>query len=303
VTAREDAGLVRMTASLHRRTRHHLAQVIGQTPVPLHSYFGFLAPSPALALVAAAKSDVLTRLIDLPADAPLISSVAPAKMGGRSGPRNYVDIPAGPLSLRHIFDLAFFPNRLAAVRVTGAQLMDWIEMSSGFYNQITPGAQDQTLVNPDRPAYGSDLFYGVCYEIDLSQPARFDSDGYLTHPGHRRVTSLSFQGRAVRPDDAFTVALSSFRANGGGNVEALKTAQRLHVPHILVRDALKDYVQRGLFPDLAYDMSCRFRSFDDTSVFAQTGPGAAAFLDEIEAMRLDDGRLDAQGFLQLRLQL
>ncbi len=303
VEAKEDASLIKMTACLHQKTRDHLAQTIGETPIPLHSFFGFLAPSPALALVAAAKAHALQRLVDLPQGVPVISSVAPAKMGGRGGPENYVDIPAGPLTLRHIFDLCFFPNRLAAVVVSGSQLRDWIEMASGFYNQLLPGAPDQALLDHTRPAHASDLFYGIQYEIDLSQPARFDVSGRLTHPEHKRLTSLTHQGRAVRSEDRFVVALSSYRANGGGNVTALQQAERLDVPHVLVRDALKDYVQQGLFPSCPHDACFRFRSLGQTEALAQTGPGAVAYLDELADICVGRGAVDSQGFLQVPIRL
>ena len=301
--ALEDAALSEMTAPIHHATRTHLAQPVGHTPVPLHSYFGLLAPSPALALVAAAKAHALREIADLPSDIPLISSVAPAKMGGRGGPANYVDIPAGDLSLRHVFDLSFFPNRLAAVIVTGAQLADWIEMSAGIYHQITPGRHGQPLMDPSRPAHGSDLFYGVQYALDLSQPARFEMSGALINPAHRRLKWLTHKGAAVQPDDRFIVALSSYRANGGGNVRALRQAQRLEIPHLLVRDALKNYLTAGHFPAWADSRVCHFADLGQTAVIAPTGPGAMAHLTDIEDMHSSTGGLTPEGFLQVNVLL
>ncbi|WP_172676943.1 5'-nucleotidase C-terminal domain-containing protein [Aestuariivita boseongensis] len=299
----EDAALSEMTAPLHRATRSHLAQSIGHTPLPLHSYFGFLAPSPALALVAAAKAHALSQLGALPDGLPILSSVAPAKMGGRGGPDNYVNIPAGPLSLRHVFDLCFFPNRMAGVIVTGAQLADWIEMSAGLYNQITPGQPDQPLLDPERPAHGSDIFYGVEYELDLSQPSRFTISGDLVDDSHRRLVRLEYQGKPVAADDRFAVALSSYRANGGGNIAALRSAERIEIPHLLVRDALRTYLQDGCFPDWAQQQVCRFTPLGQTTVLAASSPDARAHLDELGPIFAGEHGIDKHGFLQLRLTL
>ena len=299
----EDAALSAMTDPIHRATRSHMAQVVGHTPIALHSYFGFLSNSPALALVAAAKAHALRQITDVPQDLPLISTVAPAKMGGRGGPENYVDIPAGRLSLRHVFDLCFFPNRLATVIVTGAQLADWIEMSAGLYHQIHPGQPGQILLDPARPAHGSDVFYGIRYEIDLSQPARFDLAGHLTHPGHRRLTRLEHQGRPIAPEDRFVVALSSYRANGGGNVQALQGAERIDIPHLLVRDALRSYLSAGLLPDCAHDTVCTFASLGNTDVLVPTGPGARAYLSDLAHLGARAIGLSTDGFLQLRVTL
>lgn len=301
--APEDDELSNLTAPMHQTTRDYLAQRVGHSPLPLHSYFSFIAASPALALVAAAQAHAVRKHISRVADMPLLSGAAPSKLGGRGGPESYLDIPAGPLSLRHVFDLCFFPNRLAAVIVTGAQLADWIEMSAGIYNQISADRQDQVLFDPQRPAHSSDVIYGVKYELDLSQPARFDAQGQLVGPGCRRLQSLEHRGRKITPDDRFIVALSSYRANGGGNVQALKSAERLDVPNLLVRDALRDYLRDGNFPDFAQERPFRFRPLGQTRVSAPTGPGAIRFLDEVKDMCQEVSDADALGFLQLQLTL
>ncbi|MCE8006049.1 MAG: bifunctional metallophosphatase/5'-nucleotidase [Aestuariivita sp.] len=301
--AGEDADVTRITDPLHRATRVWLSRRVGYTPVPLHSYFGFLAPSPALELVAGAKAHALRALGCVPDDLPLLSAVAPAKMGGRGGPENYVDIPAGPLNLRHVFDLCIFPNRLAAVIVTGTDLADWIEMSAGLFNTIAPGRGGQILLNPDRPAHGSDLFYGVEYTLDLTRPSRFGEDGVLVDPGHRRLTSLRYRGRDVRPEHRFAVALSSYRANGGGNVRALERATRFAIPNLLVRQCLLEYLDQNRFADRAFRSPCQFNPIPGAEVIVATGPGAAPYLGEISDINCGSDGLDANGFERLRLRL
>ncbi len=301
--APEDDELSNLTAPMHQKTRDRVAQRVGHSPVPLHSYFSFIAASPALALVAAAQAHALRKHLNRVADMPILSSAAPSKMGGRGGPQSYLDIPAGHLSLRHVFDLCFFPNRLAAVVVTGAQLADWIEMSAGIYKQISVGSSDQTLFDAQRAAHSSDVIYGIRYELDLSQPSRFDAHGHLVNPEHHRLKNLEYGGRTVCPQDRFVVALSSYRANGGGNVQALCAAEHLKLPNLLVRDVLRDYLMAGIFPDSAYEQPFRFSPLGQTAVLAPTGPDATRFLDEVDGLCDEILGVDAQGFLQLRLTL
>lgn len=299
----ENRELGALTAPIHRATRRQLARTLGHTSVPLHSYFSFIAPSAALEIVAAAKAEALRRMHVIPEGLKLLSSAAPAKTGGRSGPQHYVDIPAGPLSLRHAFDLCYFPNRLAAVIVTGAQLADWIEMSAGIYNQITRGDQPQSLIDATRPAHGSDLFYGIDYELDLSRPSRFDHAGALIDPAHRRLVSLEYGGEPVARDDRFAVALSSYRANGGGNVAVLQDAHRLTLPGKLVRETLEEYLLAGHQPNQPDARGRRFARIGASSVLAPTGPGALSYLHELGDLCTGTDGTDAGGFVQLRLSL
>ena len=60
------------------------------------------------------------------------------------------------------------PNTVRAVRITGAEVREWLERSAGMFNQITPGEADQVLLNPDFPSYNFDVIDGVTYQIDLS---------------------------------------------------------------------------------------------------------------------------------------
>ena len=64
-----------------------------------------------------------------------------------------------------------------------------IEMSAGLFNQVRPGIAQQMLHNPDRAAHSSDLFFGIDYEIDLSAPSRFRSDGTLIDTAMDLVSS------------------------------------------------------------------------------------------------------------------
>ncbi|MEJ6592295.1 MAG: amidohydrolase family protein, partial [SAR86 cluster bacterium] len=56
----------------------------------------------------------------------------------------------------------------------------------GMFNQIEAGAQDAPLLNPSFPSYNFDVMDGVSYQINLSQPSKFDKDGGEVNPDASR---------------------------------------------------------------------------------------------------------------------
>ncbi len=129
-------------------------------------------------------------------DLPILSAAAPFKAGGRGGPEYYTDVPAGDIAIKNVADLYLYPNTLQAVLITGADVREWLEMSAGIFNQINPGEADQKLLNDGFPSYNYDVIDGVTYEIDLSQPSRYDKDGNVVAPDAHRIVNLKFNGEA-----------------------------------------------------------------------------------------------------------
>ena len=141
---------------------------------------------------------------------------SPFRAGGRGGPDAYTEIPAGPITIADIANLYLYPNFCCALRVTGAQLVDWLEQSAGAFQQIIQGEHDQPLLDPTYPSYNFDVLYGLTYEIDLAQPARFSVDGRLVRPESHRVHDLRLEGKPVDPAQDVIVACSDYRASGAG---------------------------------------------------------------------------------------
>ena len=44
---------------------------------------------------------------------PVLSAAAPFKAGGRGGPADYTDVPAGDIAIRNVADLYLYPTRFA----------------------------------------------------------------------------------------------------------------------------------------------------------------------------------------------
>jgi 2',3'-cyclic-nucleotide 2'-phosphodiesterase/3'-nucleotidase len=291
----------------HRSTLGHLNTPIGISRNALHSYFCFCAPDRSLALIAAAQAAAIrphiggssaTRL-------PVLSAVAPGRFGGRAGPEAYTDIPPGQIRGRHLADLYAYGNDLQALLVTGAQLLDWLEMSASIFNQIPPGTRGTALISADRAGHNFDVLHGLTYEIDLTRPARFTIDGLLTEDGNRRICNARWEGLPIREDQHFVVATNTYRSGGGGHFTALEHACRLPLPALPVRDALRDYIA-GRLPRDALETApdpWRFTPITDSTARLETGPGARKFLDEIAHFDPDVQRNARTGFLDVTLAM
>jgi 2',3'-cyclic-nucleotide 2'-phosphodiesterase / 3'-nucleotidase len=301
-----DARLTRLLTPLHQKTRSRLQQVVGHTDQPLHSYFSFFAPDRSLACVAAAQAAALRPILARTPlkNLPLLSAAAPTRFGGRAGPGHYTDIPAGPVLQRHLTDLHAFPNLLRCVCLTGAQVLDWLEMSAGLFHQIPRASQDHALIDPNRAGHNFDVIHGLTYAIDLSAPARFNADGTLTNPCNRRIRSACYNGTPLSPNTVFAVATNSYRANGGGNFTTLKHAEHIHIPDLSVADILRSYLS-GSPQDPAQSSAppWTFCPLPNTRVTVQTGPGAQRYLPKLAERLLKPAQLDDDGFLALTLAL
>jgi 2',3'-cyclic-nucleotide 2'-phosphodiesterase/3'-nucleotidase len=158
---------------------------------PLHSYFALVADDPSVQIVSNAQTWYIAQMMAGTENEglPILSAAAPFKAGGRGGPEYYTDVPAGPIAIKNVADLYLYPNTVRAVRITGAEVREWLERSAGMFNQITPGEADQVLLNPDFPSYNFDVIDGVTYQIDLSQPIPLQQRRRGREPGRAAGSS------------------------------------------------------------------------------------------------------------------
>ncbi len=276
------AQLRREIASAHRTTRTCVERPLGHSTIPLQTLFSTLAPCAATQLVAdaqrAAAAPLLAARPDL-AGLPILSAAAPFRAGGRSGPENYTDIPAGALKLRHAADLYIYPNAMCALRIDGAGLLQWLERCASMYRQIDRGAQTpQKLIDHSFAPYNFDRITGLSYRIDVSQPPRTDVEGGRIDPTASRIRDLRFaDGRPVWPDDQALVITNSYRAAGGGHFASAAAAETVLAGNGSVRDAVAHFMAEAEGPlDPVIEPTFAFEPLGGTQVIFETGPGALA---------------------------
>jgi 2',3'-cyclic-nucleotide 2'-phosphodiesterase/3'-nucleotidase len=219
----------------HDMALARMRQPVGRTAVPIQSYFATIVPDLGMQMLAHAMQDAVFQATGAEH---CLAAVSPFQFGGRHGCGHFIDIPAGDLTLRDVAAIFPFADRLCAVRRTGAEIRNWLERAAGHYNRIAPATAIQPLINPHSAAYHCDAIYGLTYDIDLSQPARFDLSGAVTNPDATRITGLCYRGTAVADDATFIVAANCFRASGNGGFRPVPPHQVIWQSNDRLRDIL-----------------------------------------------------------------
>ncbi|MEM7872676.1 bifunctional 2',3'-cyclic-nucleotide 2'-phosphodiesterase/3'-nucleotidase [Morganella morganii] len=220
LVARDDK-LASVIDEQHNATRTFVGKLIGKSPDNMYSYLALLQSDPTVQIVNNAQTDYTRRFIqgdpDL-ADLPVLSAAAPFKVGGRkNAPADFVEVEKGDMTFRNAADLYLYPNTLVVVKATGAEVTEWLECSAGMFNQINPQSEaPQSLVNWDGfRTYNFDTISGINYQIDLTQPAKYDVDCQTVNPQANRIKNVTYQGKPIDPNAVFLVATNNYRAYGG----------------------------------------------------------------------------------------
>ncbi|WP_052339570.1 bifunctional 2',3'-cyclic-nucleotide 2'-phosphodiesterase/3'-nucleotidase [Gorillibacterium massiliense] len=200
----------------HEATLNYVRGPVGKTSAPINSFFALVQDDPSIQIVTnAQKWYVKQHLQGTDYEGlPILSAGAPFKAGGRQGASYYTNIPAGDIAIKNVADLYLYSNTINAVLVTGAEVKEWLEWSAGQFNQIDPNKSgDQPLVNQDFPTYNFDVIDGVSYQIDVTQPAKYDAKGALLNADANRIKNLTFEGKPIDPAQKFVVASNNYRAS------------------------------------------------------------------------------------------
>ncbi|NOH70618.1 bifunctional 2',3'-cyclic-nucleotide 2'-phosphodiesterase/3'-nucleotidase [Vibrio pectenicida] len=213
-----DPEMVKVLKSAHKGTRDFVNQPIGKASDVMYSYLALVQDDPTIQIVNLAQTDYVERFIQGDPDLssiPVLSAAAPFKVGGRKNdPANFTEVESGQLTFRNAADLYLYPNTLVALKVKGQQVKDWLECSAGQFNQIDlQSNQPQQLINWDEfRTYNFDVIDGVSYQIDVTQPAKYDGECKLLNPDTQRITGLTFQGKPLDMNQDFLIATNNYRA-------------------------------------------------------------------------------------------
>jgi 2',3'-cyclic-nucleotide 2'-phosphodiesterase/3'-nucleotidase len=151
-----------------------------------------------------------------------------AQITALATPGSRIFIPKGLASVRQFYALCPSEDRMARIRVTGAQLRAYLEQAARYYTF----SHDPELFRKDADPGGYDTLDGCTYVLDISRP-----------PGSRVVT-LQVQDQPVKDSQTFTLGLLSSRLAGrDGYLAAMGwTGKPEFVSPVIFRNQLLDYV-------------------------------------------------------------
>ena len=300
--AAAEPKVAELIAAEHRRTLDYVRGKVAETRAPIYSYFAQAADDPSVQIVAEAQAWYVKNAIKGTEyeGLPVLSAAAPFKAGGRQGWNYYTDIPAGPLAIRNLADLYIYPNTLKAVKVSGREVREWLEMSAGQFLRVDPkGAKSQPLLNPEFRSYNFDSIAGVSYEIDVSRPARYDADGKLAAPDSHRIVKLSYQGKPIDENASFLVATNNYRASGGGHFPGIDASRVVVDSPDENRAAVAAYLAERKVVNPATKPAWRIQPVAGVAMRFDTGAGALRYLARQPQFRLAAENGDGSVSLEL----
>ncbi|KXH88654.1 bifunctional 2',3'-cyclic-nucleotide 2'-phosphodiesterase/3'-nucleotidase [Bacillus sp. RZ2MS9] len=280
-----DQKLVNEIKDEHEKTIEYVNTHVGETKAPINSYFSLVQDDPSVQIVTNAQKWYVEQELKKPEyekikDIPVLSAGAPFKAGGRNGATYYTDIPAGTLAIKNVADLYVYPNTLYAVKVNGAQVKEWLEMSAGQFNTIDPKkTEEQPLVNIGYPTYNFDILDGLKYEIDVTQPAKYDKDGKVVNANTNRIVNMTYEGKPVADDQEFIVATNNYRGSSQ-TFPGVSKGEVVYQSQDETRQIIVKYMQKIKNIDPAADQNWTFKPIvaDKLNTTFDSSPNAQKYI-------------------------
>jgi 2',3'-cyclic-nucleotide 2'-phosphodiesterase/3'-nucleotidase len=231
----EDPAIVQLLKPQHDTVVRWVNTPIGVSTEAMDSSESRYRDTPIIDLINKAQTDAVAAAVagTPDADLPIVSIAAPFS--------RTASFPAGDVTIRDVAGLYIYDNTLLAVRMTGAELKDYLEHSARYFNTLAPGDPVDVdaltnAVTPDAPTgipdYNDDELSGVSYDIDIAKPSG------------SRIENLRLpDGTPVAPDQPFVVAVNNYRESGGGGFPHVKTAPVLVDQQQDIRQLIIDWVQ------------------------------------------------------------
>ncbi len=173
------------------------------------------------------------------------------------------NLRAGDFKKKDVAYIYKYPNTLIGVKITGENLLKYMEWSVSYYNSFKSG--DLTVsFNKDIRGYNYDMFSGVSYEVDLSQEAG------------SRIKNAKIGGGDLDPKAIYKLSVNNYRF---GTITKLglvtnddkyydSVAKYADVPDGRIRDLIIKYtkeVKNGtIVPSVDYNWKLTGFSIDKT---------------------------------------
>lgn len=177
-----------------------------------------------------------------------ISFAAPLTFNG--------EIKAGTLVYNDLFTVYPYENQLFVVNMTGKEIKDYLEYSYGNWINTVSGKSGEHVLRienePDsRNGQDNWSFMGLAYNFDSAGGLDYTVD--VTKPAGERVHIMSLaDGTPFDMDSTYNVAMTSYRASGGGSImrkgagiDTDNIESRVVAKYPEIRNLLYDYLMEN----------------------------------------------------------
>ncbi|MGM0123332.1 2',3'-cyclic-nucleotide 2'-phosphodiesterase/3'-nucleotidase [Enterococcus sp. AZ194] len=136
------------------------------------------------------------------------------------------------ITMRDVITNYIYPNTLAVLKVTGADLRAALEQTAN-YLILDEGKVvfNPEFIMPKPQYYNYDMYEGINYTIDMRNPA------------FSRITKLEFEGKPVEATDELEMVINQYRAVGGGNYEMFEAGKIIREIQIDMTELIANYLK------------------------------------------------------------
>lgn len=137
------------------------------------------------------------------------------------------------VTIRDVLTNYPFPNTLAVVEITGAELKEALEQSATFFrlNADQEIVMSKDWLTPKPKPYNYDMYEGIDYTIDVAKPIG------------QRVTKLNYHGAPLNLEATYEVTLNQYRAVGGGDYPMFDASKIIREVNIEVNELISAYLE------------------------------------------------------------
>ena len=232
---KNDATMKQAFAKDFENVKAFTMREVGQLTIPLHTVDAYTGMSDYINFV---------HTLSLEASKAQVSFAAPLTYDG--------SVAAGTIIYNDLFTIYPYENQLFTLKMTGREIKGVLE--SSYDNWINTynsrGGHVLKIKNASDPRTGQEgwSFVARSYNFDSAGGINYEVD--ITKPVGSRINIFSMaDGSAFSLDDWYTVAMTSYRANGGGGLlkqgagldsDAVKVRIEKRYPEI--REILYDFI-------------------------------------------------------------
>lgn len=135
------------------------------------------------------------------------------------------------VTMRDVVLNYIYPNTLAVLSISGKDLRLALERSASYFELDEKGdiIVNPAFMEPKPQMYNYDMYEGIDYTIDVSQPKG------------KRITRFLYKNEPVKDEDTLEVVVNQYRGVGGGDYHMFDASKIIREVTIPMNELIGDY--------------------------------------------------------------